>query len=109
MYFHNLSNYDAHFIIIELTVDRGDVNVLANTEEKYVTFSKHLKYPGAGPRSASKLQFVNSYRFLTMPLEILASILPVDKKKFRSHFNDSEEFELLQHKGVFPYEHTTSQ
>lgn len=39
-YIYNLSNYNAHFILRELGLDRGDVVVVAKTEEKYIYFTK---------------------------------------------------------------------
>ena len=109
VYLHNLSNYDAHFIVRELGVDKGSIDVLANTEEKYITFSKRFKYPGAGRNGSIKLQFVDSYRMMSKSLSVLASILPADKlKTTRQRFPDQEEFDLMRRKGVFPYEHITS-
>ncbi|XP_054270714.1 uncharacterized protein LOC128991659 [Macrosteles quadrilineatus] len=109
IYLHNLSNYDAHFIIRELSVDKGNINVLANTEEKYITFSKRFKYPGAGRQGGLKLQFVDSYRLMSKALGTLASILPADKLKItKSRFPNQEQFDLLRRKGVFPYEYISS-
>src|SRR5436190_9048087 len=74
-YFHNLSNYDAHFIVRELDIDKGDVRVLANTEEKYITFLKNFIYSGAGRHERMSVRFVDSYRFLSRGLAFLAKIL----------------------------------
>ncbi|XP_054279772.1 uncharacterized protein LOC128997944 [Macrosteles quadrilineatus] len=110
MYLHNLSNYDAYFIVRELAVDKGDIDVLANTEKKYITFSKRFKHPGAGRRKSIKLQFVDSYRLMSKSLAILASILPVHRMNItRARYPDQEEFDMLRRKGIFPYEHITSQ
>lgn len=43
-YFHNPSNYDAHDVALGLV--GGIVSVLANTDEKYIVFTKHLTFPG---------------------------------------------------------------
>ena len=40
--FHNLSGYDAHLFIKELGVSSGDINCIANTEEKYISFTKKI-------------------------------------------------------------------
>jgi len=41
--FHNLSGYDAHFIIKEIaTAYEGHVDVLPITKEKYISFTKHV-------------------------------------------------------------------
>ena len=43
MVFHNLSGYDAHFIIKEIAVAyNGHVDVLPITKEKYISFTKHI-------------------------------------------------------------------
>jgi len=109
-YFHNLSNYDAHFIVRELNVDAGDVRVLANTDEKYITFSKRFIYPGAGRQDGIVVRFIDSYRFLTRALSTLVDILPVDKLQCtREHFGAvPQQFEMAKRKGVFPYEYVTS-
>ncbi|KYQ49256.1 hypothetical protein ALC60_11679 [Trachymyrmex zeteki] len=43
--FHNLSGYDAHFIIKEIaTAYEGHVDVLPITKEKYISFTKHVDW-----------------------------------------------------------------
>ncbi|KYM84281.1 hypothetical protein ALC53_05374 [Atta colombica] len=43
MVFHNLSGYDAHFIIKEIaTAYDGHVDVLPITKKKYISFTKHV-------------------------------------------------------------------
>jgi len=41
-FFHNLSNYDAHFIVTELGLDIKKNSVIPNSEEKFISFSKHV-------------------------------------------------------------------
>lgn len=41
-YFHNLSNYDAHFVVRELGLDQGHMGLVTNTSEKYIAFIKHF-------------------------------------------------------------------
>jgi hypothetical protein len=41
-YLHNLTNYDAHFIITESGYDAESINVIPNSEEKFIAFSKHI-------------------------------------------------------------------
>ena len=40
--FHNLSGYDAHLFVKELGVSSGEINCIANTEEKYISFTKKI-------------------------------------------------------------------
>lgn len=44
VFFHNLSNYNTHLFIKEFGEDDSDIKLIPNTEEKYTSFSKILKY-----------------------------------------------------------------
>ncbi|KYN11071.1 hypothetical protein ALC57_16789 [Trachymyrmex cornetzi] len=112
--FHNLSGYDAHFIIKEIaTAYDGNVNVLPITKEKYISFTKHIdstkdKNKNHFQKNCVKLRFIDSFKFLSTSLEKLASYLDKNKLKIvRSEFPtlSDEEFELLTRKGIFPYEY----
>ncbi|VVC42842.1 Ribonuclease H-like domain, partial [Cinara cedri] len=39
-FFHNLSNYNSHFIVTELGYDAQTISVIPNSEEKCISFSK---------------------------------------------------------------------
>ncbi|XP_071576328.1 uncharacterized protein [Temnothorax nylanderi] len=112
--FHNLSGYDAHFIITEIAAAfEGSVDVLPITKEKYISFTKHVKDTAdrSDSRSDIKLRFIDSYKFLSSSLDKLASFLCKDKlKTVRSQFSQlsTEDFDLLTRKGVFPYEYVDS-
>ncbi|KAL4082979.1 hypothetical protein QTP88_028325 [Uroleucon formosanum] len=41
-FLHNLTNYDAHFIITELGYDSKTISVIPNSEEKFISFSKDI-------------------------------------------------------------------
>ena len=41
--FHNLSGYDAHLFIKQLGILEGDINCIADNEEKYISFTKRLQ------------------------------------------------------------------
>ena len=112
--FHNLSGYDAHFIIKEIaTAYEGRVDVLPITKEKYISFTKHVdstkdKTENNFQRNCVKLRFIDSFKFLSTSLDKLASYLDKNKLKIiRSKFSilPDDEFELLTRKGVFPYEY----
>ncbi|XP_066901595.1 uncharacterized protein [Halyomorpha halys] len=94
---HNLSNYDAHFIVKELGNVSGRVEVIPNSEEKYISFTKHV--------GKMKLRFIDSYRFMPRSLDYLVKSLSMDKfKETRKYYND-EELTLVTRKGVFPYDY----
>ncbi|XP_025158000.1 uncharacterized protein LOC112589332 [Harpegnathos saltator] len=110
--FHNLSDYDAHFIIKEVaTAFEGHVDVLPITKEKYISFTKHIKDTTSKTsdwRNHIKLRFIDSYKFLSTSLDKLASFLTGDKLKIlQSELKNlsSKDFDLLTRKGVFPYEY----
>ncbi|XP_065223826.1 uncharacterized protein LOC135847991 [Planococcus citri] len=109
---HNLSNYDAHFIIPEIGCDKSKVDLIANTKEKYISFTKYIGIDcidsqGGVKKESIKLRFLDSYRFLPASLDSLVKNLPPTQlKTLASHFQDQEEFQLMNLKGVFPYEFT---
>jgi len=113
--FHNLSGYDAHFIIKEIaTAYEGYVDVLSITKEKYISFTKHVdstkdnNEKNFQKKNSVKLRFIDSFKFLNASLDKLVSYLDKDKLKIvRSEFCklSAEDFDLLVRKGVFPYEY----
>ncbi|KYN27445.1 hypothetical protein ALC57_03154 [Trachymyrmex cornetzi] len=112
--FHNLSGYDANFLIKEIaTAYEGQVDVLPITKEKYISFTKHVdsikdKNTNHFQKNCVKLRFIDSFKFLNTSLDKLASYLDKDKLKIvSSEFStlSDEKFKLLTRKGVFPYEY----
>ncbi|KAF0712286.1 Uncharacterized protein FWK35_00028371, partial [Aphis craccivora] len=101
-FFHNLTNYDAHFIVTELGCDAKTIKVIPNSEEKFVTFSKYIS-------KTFTIRFVDTCRFMATKLENLAkNLLTPDFSKFREtskHFS-AEDMSLVTRKGVNPYEYT---
>lgn len=105
IYFHNLSHYDAHFIIKALDFEDGDVDLIPQNKERYISFSKTLKINNR----YVKLRFLDSYKFMTSSLDSLARILKDSQfKELKKTFNNVEDFKLLKRKGVYPYEYMTS-
>ncbi|KYN08250.1 hypothetical protein ALC62_00761 [Cyphomyrmex costatus] len=107
--FHNLTGYDAHFIIKEIaTTYEGHVDILPITKEKYISFTKHVDDTIDDKKNCIQLRFIDSYRFLASSLDKLSSFLNKDKlrvlRREFSHLSE-ENFNLLTRKGVFPYEY----
>jgi hypothetical protein len=44
VFFHSLSNYDAHLFIKQFGKDYSKIKLIPNTEKKYIMFSKVLRY-----------------------------------------------------------------
>ena len=94
--FHNLSGYDAHIFVKELGFGEGKITCIPNTDEKYISFSKKV--------GDLEMRFIDSMRFMTCKLEILAGNLTKDKfKATQKCFG--ERSELMLRKGVYPYDY----
>lgn len=109
IFFHNLSGYDAHLFVRELCTRGSKIDVIPQTKEKYITFSKYVHVEnkiqkGKLRKIFIKLRFVDSYRFMSFSLDTLAGNLEneqcIEIKKF---FPDDTQFGYMRQKGVFPY------
>ena len=72
--FHNGSTYDYHFIIKELVKEfDGNFECLGKITEKYITFSVPIKkkIENKDIEITYKINFIDSYRFMSMPLSKL--------------------------------------
>ncbi|XP_050516351.1 uncharacterized protein LOC126891213 [Diabrotica virgifera virgifera] len=106
VFFHNMSNYDCHLFIKELSTTGEKVSVIAQTKEKYITISKRILVEKSknGLDKYITLKFVDSYRFLAKSLDILSTTLDSEQcTEIRKYFPDTKHFELVRRKGVFPY------
>ena len=94
---HNLRGYDGHFIIKSLKKKHGRVNVIPTNIEKYMAFS------------VGRLQFLDSYQFVSASLDDLTKTLSDDEMIYtRECFNEEEQFNMVKQKGVFPYDYLDS-
>jgi len=103
-FLQNLSNYDAHFIVTELGNDTKSISVIPNSEEKYISFSKHVTYNFS-------IQFIESFRFMASKLSTLAdNLLTPGFEKFRETAKAfvPKDMDLITCKDVYPYEFTDS-
>lgn len=114
--FHNLSGYDAHFIIRQISTQfEGDVSIIPVTDQNYISFTKTVDDATIVGQNAFKnglkLKFIDSFRFMSSSLDKLAAYLPSEKKiilrKEFGHLSD-EKRALLERKGVFPYDYIDS-
>ena len=99
--FHNLKNYDAHFIISNINknnIYNKQISVIANNSEKYMTFS------------IGNLKFIDSVQFLSASLDSLVNNLKSinldDFKHTKQHMG--QEWEIATRKGIYPYEYMNS-
>ena len=82
--FHNGSTYDYHFIIKKLAEEfKGEFECLGENTEKYITFSQPLKKENDnGKKNTYKLNFIDSYRFMsTSSSNFVDSLLVVYDKE----------------------------
>ncbi|KAE9530102.1 hypothetical protein AGLY_011564 [Aphis glycines] len=100
--FHNLSNYDVHFIVTELGLDVKRISVIPNREEKFISFSKHVS-------NNFSIRFIDTLRFMASSLSTLSeNLLTPGFEKFRETANyfNAKDLPLVTRKGVYPYEYT---
>ncbi len=117
IFFHNFSGYDAHFLVKELGIDKGEITLIPNNEEKYISFSKHIPYNSNG--DTVELRFLDSYRFLSSSLSNLVKNL--ERSQFNNLKNWFEKvvpkdkperetfFDLLKKKLAYPYDYMDSE
>ena len=76
--FHNGSTYDYHFIIKELVKEfEGIFECLDENTEKYITISAPIKkkIENKNIKITYKIKFIDSFRFMSMPLSKLTDNL----------------------------------
>ena len=111
--FHNLQGYDAHLFIKQLARLEGKLDCIPSTEEKYISFSKHIKvgefkYVGGNVFPITfEIKFLDSFKFLQTSLANLVSNLSSDDFNNTKHVFKSNT-SLLTRKGVFPYDYVSS-
>jgi len=101
-FMHNLSNYDAHFIVTELGNDSKSISVIPNSEEKFISFSKYIS-------NTFTVRFIDTFRFMASSLSNLAAnLITPNLTKFRETAKvfAPADMSLVTRKGVYPYEYT---
>ena len=113
--FHNLSGYDAHLFIRELGDHTSDMEVIAKNKEDYISFSikvpveKYIDKEGNEKDKLIELRFIDSFKFMSSSLDSLTKNLVSGGKKLFGVEDYSElQYDLLNRKGVYPYEYVNS-
>jgi len=104
VFFHNLSNYDAHLIVTELGHDTQAIRVIPNSEEKFISFTKYVS-------NTFSMRFIDTFRFMASGLSNLAkNLVTPGLKNFRETAKvfATKDMSLVTRKGVYPYEYTDS-
>ncbi|XP_072931917.1 uncharacterized protein [Epargyreus clarus] len=105
VFLHNLSHYDAHFIVHALNFVDGEVKIIPQNKERYISFSKTLTVNN----NQISLRFVDSYKFLSCSLDQLAKNLSDEQfHDLKRNFPCNDDFTKLRRKGIYPYEFMTS-
>ncbi|XP_025405078.1 uncharacterized protein LOC112679477 [Sipha flava] len=104
IFFHNLSNYDAHLIVTELGHDTQAIRLIPNSEEKFISFTKYVS-------NSFNMRFIDTFRFMASGLSTLAkNLVTPDLENFRETAKvfDEVDMSLVTRKGVYPYEYMNS-
>lgn len=105
VFLHNLSNYDSHFIVHGLNFEDGDIEIIPENKEKYISFTKVLHINNR----VMKLRFVDSLKFMSSSLDKLVKNLKSEQfHEMKLSYPLQADFQRLIRKGVYPYEHMTS-
>lgn len=72
IFFHNLSKYDCHLFIKELSSVKGDINIIPLNKELYISISKRIY---VNDKDIIELRFLDSFRFMPSSLDSLAKNL----------------------------------
>lgn len=104
--FHNLSGYDCHLFIKELSAVCGRINLIPKNKEKYISFTKFIPID---KKNVAQLKFIDSFNFLSSSLDnLIKSMKTKDFQNLREFFKDDYLFKLACKKGVYCYDYINS-
>ena len=115
IFFHNLSGYDSHLFIKNLSKTQGKLKCIPNNEERYISFCKDIKVYSYTDKETRddvyinhKMRFLDSCKLMAISLDNLSSNL--DKEQFTNlnSMYKGDQLELLKRKGVYPYDYVDS-
>ena len=107
--FHNLSGYDVHLFIKELSkhFEADEINCIAESKEKYISITINTKekvpHPTKEVYKRVGIRFIDTLRFMQSSLSALADSM--DSFKILGEYLPVE---LMSKKGVYPYEYIDS-
>lgn len=105
--FHNLSGYDSHLFIRELANFEGEIKIIPQTKEKYLTLTKYLITDD--PHCSIQIKFLDSFQFLNSSLDNLSQTLSAkDFKHLYQEFKNEDQFNLMRKKNIYPYDYVDS-
>ncbi|KAJ8910527.1 hypothetical protein NQ315_013489 [Exocentrus adspersus] len=90
---HNMAGYDSHMFIRELFSDKSNVDVLAQSKEKYISFTKHLHVGNYRKFELMRQKGVFPYNFVDSLDKLDYDRLP-SKREFFDKLNDEAISEL---------------
>ena len=96
--------------IKNLGTTKGNINCIANNEEKYISFTKQIVVDTFTNKEGKQvdvkrdIRFIDSFRFMATSLDKLVNNLPKESFKNLNSYYDCEKLEILLRKGVFPYD-----
>ena len=116
---HNLSNYDLHFVLKELSAcsERNLFSILPLNEEKYISLSMKVFIRSFTTKNGTirhvyeEMRFLDSYKFMNSSLDKLAHNLPATNFKLLNNwFRNWPEstVQLVRQKGFLPYSYIDS-
>ena len=92
--FHNLRDYDSHFIIKEISKFDVQVTITTNGLEKYMAFTIN-----------TNLVFIGSMQFMNSSLDLLVKNLSDNDFKYLSEEFSGDFLKLVKQKGVYSREY----
>ena len=111
MAFHNLSGYDSHLFIKNLGFTAGNIDCIANNEEKYISFTKNIEVgtytdkEGKTKPIKQEIRFIDSFKFMAASLDNLVNNPPEDAFNNLKKYYTGDKLSLVKRKGVYPYEY----
>ena len=103
-----MAGYDAHLFIKEFGGDEENIKLIPNTEKRYISFSKVLKYNSVEldeENMTIELRFIHSFKFLSSSLDKLAKNLEKDQFKELSKYFLNKHLDLITKKLAYPYDY----